>query len=224
MRSGLDLLHVLQLVLHSAAVATPICSAPRDDRRIAQDGGKRFISGLDELHVLQLLSHRAAVATIVFVAPCDDRTIATDGGKSQTSGLDLLCVLQLVLYTTPTCSAPCNDRPLAQYCCRPTTIAATAYLNPANVQGQAIFCLQPDCGERCISTQKASRRIQATPIANCKSSLHAVLQAFYRFMQICLQADLSATDQRHIQDERHQDKTQCSVKTLVLVMKKHSMR
>ena len=75
-------------------------TTPRDDRPIAQDGGKSTTVGLDLLHVLQLLLDSTVVATIESAAPCDDRLIAQDGGKSTIVGLDLLHILQLVPHST----------------------------------------------------------------------------------------------------------------------------
>ena len=85
-RAGLDLLHVLQLVLRFTTVAA-IVFVPCDDRPIAEDGSKSAKSGVDLLHVLQLVLHTTAVASTGSVAPCDDRPTAEDSPRMAAKAL-----------------------------------------------------------------------------------------------------------------------------------------
>ena len=59
----MDLLDILQLILHLTAITTLSIFTPGHDGSIAKNGSKSDIMGLDLLHILQLFSHSTAVTT-----------------------------------------------------------------------------------------------------------------------------------------------------------------
>ena len=79
--SGLDLLHILQLVLNDTAITTPIGIAPGDDRAIREDGSESRMPGLDLLHILQLSLNATAITTKIGIAPCQNGFVPQNRGE-----------------------------------------------------------------------------------------------------------------------------------------------
>ena len=88
--AGPDGLYILQLPLHSTAVASKVSITPGHDRAI-----------------LQPALHRLAVPAVRGRSPGHDRSVLCQGSESSTGGLDMLHFLQLALHCTavPPCVA-----------------------------------------------------------------------------------------------------------------------
>ena len=61
--SGLDLLHILQLILHCTIVTTCSRITPGHDRAVGKNSSKCVASGLDLLDILQLILNVTTVTT-----------------------------------------------------------------------------------------------------------------------------------------------------------------
>ena len=70
--TSVNLLHILQLILHGTAVTTLVSIAPSHDRSIAKNGCKSTVSGLDLLHILQLTLRSPAGTTVPTTTPGHD--------------------------------------------------------------------------------------------------------------------------------------------------------
>ena len=102
---GLNLLHPLQLILHSRTVTTG-SAAPRHNAAICQNRSKCTPIGLKLLHTPQLMLDFGAVNTRSGIAPCNDRTIFQEGGKCILSAPHLLDTPELMLDSRAVTSIP----------------------------------------------------------------------------------------------------------------------
>ena len=85
--SGLDLLDVVELLLHVAAVSATLRVAPGHHDAIRPDRGKCRFVGLDGLHIPQLLPNAVTVAK----PPTRYGSISQDGGRGLKRGGNLGC-------------------------------------------------------------------------------------------------------------------------------------